>query len=196
MYNNFVELDEWNHCFASSWLYDSNYDIEIEIGSSTGEFLCAMAAKDTYRRFIGVDILPEKCASASKLARTMRLDNICFVSGEGKTFISQYVDNNTISALHIYFPSPPEEHLWGKLISKEFVSEVRRVLITGGEIRIVTDQGDYFSESCEYLKSQEFWFTQWPDLPIDVPRGYLVGTQFERRYREEGKRIYYCYILK
>ena len=51
MYNNFVELDEWSQCFASGWLYDSSYDVELEIGSSTGEFLCAMAAKDTYRIF-------------------------------------------------------------------------------------------------------------------------------------------------
>jgi tRNA G46 methylase TrmB len=71
-----------------------------------------------------------------------------------------------------------------------FVKQVRRALMTGGQLIIVTDHMDYFRHIELVLPRVEGMIT------VPMPRmtdrgGELVGTNFERKYIAQGRPFYH-----
>src|SRR5579871_37665 len=123
---------------------------DIEIGSRAATFLCALASSSPAGRFIGVEINADACAKAATRALRSNVKNIRIVQMEGYRFLSSVVPDESVLSIHIYFPTPFPESIGLKrrLVNLDFMDEARRILVPGGNLRIATDQQDYFAECC------------------------------------------------
>lgn len=168
-------------------LFGNDHPVQIEVGFGKGLFLLTQGQARPDTNFLGIEIERKyTLVTATRLARAS-LANVKLACTEARWFLKERVAAGSVAALHVYFPDPwwKNRHRKRKLFTRSFVAECARVLMDDGRLHFVTDVADYFAESIEIIKDV-------PALrPLPVEPGeqeYL--TNFERKYRLEGRPIY------
>ena len=175
--------------------------VEIEIGSGKGTFLLAISEVKPGTNFIGFEWAKEYANyAADRLRRHNRL-NCRIVGGEATWWIRCHVPDNSIQAVHIYFPDPwpKTRHHKRRIIQLPFLKDVHRILVPGGKLRLVTDHADYFAHMQATLAAQTDLTVVEFDSPVAAQvgaAGMIVGTNFEKKYIAEGRPFYATAAVK
>ena len=174
-------------------LYGNNHPVELEIGMGKGTFLTEQAKARPDVNFFGIEWARWFWRYASDRMRRHELRNVHTVRAEASFFLNEFVPAESISVLHIYFPDPwpKARHNKRRLIQPKFMPVVARVLKPGGRIQVVTDHQGYWEENIEpTIKSAEGFTVVDYNRPGSAGEGEFVGTNFERKYRREGRPFY------
>ena len=183
--------------------------LELEIGSGKGTFLLNQARAMPGVNYIGIEWAKQFWLYAADRCRRHGLENVRVVRAEAAAFVRNYVADSSLRQVHIYFPDPwpKSRHHKRRLIQEGFLRELWRVLAPGipgthgngesaGRIRIATDHAEYFEWMVEHAGRVTDLFELLPfESPASAGEGELVGTNFERKYRREG-RPFYSMVLK
>ncbi|MSQ96683.1 MAG: tRNA (guanosine(46)-N7)-methyltransferase TrmB [Gemmataceae bacterium] len=168
-------------------LFDNDHPIEIEVGFGKGLFLFTQGQARPVTNFLGIEIERKYVLiTATRLAQAA-VKNVKLACTDARWFLRERIAAGSVAALHVYFPDPwwKNRHRKRKLFTRDFAVECARVLKTTGRLHFVTDVADYFAESVEMLKDVPVLQT----LPVsNEDTDYL--TNFERKYRLEGRAIY------
>jgi tRNA (guanine-N7-)-methyltransferase len=174
-----------------SALFGNDHPVEIEIGFGKGLFLINAAPARPQANFLGIEIERKYALfTATRLAKR-GLTNVKLACCDARWFLKELVAAGTVQAIHVYFPDPwwKTRHRKRRLFSADFAVQCARVLQPGGHLHLITDVAEYFTETLEMLKKV-------PDLealPVpaieepDHAEDYL--TNFERKYRQQGRPI-------
>jgi tRNA (guanine-N7-)-methyltransferase len=179
-------LIDWHNLFGNA------NPVEIEVGFGKGLFLvnCAQARPET--NFFGIEIERKYTLfTATRLAKRA-LRNAKVVAFDARGFLEGYVAADSVAAMHVYFPDPwwKNRHRKRRLFTEAFASACARVLISGGYLHFVSDVEDYFAESARMLARLN-WMTELPAPAVRAPNHEMdFLTNFERKYRREGRPIY------
>ena len=113
------------------------------------------------------------------------------IRAEAGFFLREFVPPESLSVLHIYFPDPwpKARHHKRRLIQPAFMPLVECVLIPGGRLQIVTDHHEYFEQIEPTVKGSNLTVIDY-NRPGSAGEGEFVGTNFERKYRREGRPFY------
>jgi len=174
-------------------IFGNTHPVELEIGSGKGTFLLAIAEARPEHNYIGIEWAKQYAEFAADRFRRHNLANTRMVYGDASWWIRCHVPDNSLTAIHVYFPDPwpKTRHHKRRLVQLPFLKEVHRMLIPGGKLRLVTDHADYFAHMEETLKAQSdltlIPFDSPVPLKADAPEGSIVGTNFERKYIAEGR---------
>lgn len=198
-----------------AWFDTPDRPLEIEIGSGKGTFLVQQAASQPGTNFLGIEYAHEYWLYAADRVRRHALDNVRMLYADASDFLRWRTPDACARVLHLYFPDPwpKKRHHKRRMVCDAFLADAWRVLEPGGELRIVTDHDGYW----EWMQAH---FARWaaepgnaaPDAdrsreeprcyerldfarPPSADEGELVGTNFERKYREEG-RPFHATILR
>lgn len=168
-------------------IFGNDHPVEIEVGFGKGLFLTNQASSRPAVNFLGIEIERKYTLfTATRLAKR-GLSNVKLACTDARWFLKERVAAASVAALHVYFPDPwwKTRHRKRKLFTRAFAEECARVLTPGGELHFITDVGAYFAETLEMLKDV-------PGLvPLPLPATEDEGvTNFERKYRREGRAIY------
>jgi tRNA (guanine-N7-)-methyltransferase len=175
-----------------SVLFGNANPVELEIGSGKGAFLLAAAGERPNHNFIGIEWAKAYCSYAADRLRRHGLLNCRMVRCEALEWVREYVPDDSIAAVHIYFPDPwpKARHHKRRLIQTAFLDEVRRILHQGGNLRIKTDHAEYF----EHIQGVLGEYRGLKIIPFDSPlagaSANQVGTNFERKYQRENRTFY------
>ena len=168
-------------------LFGNDHPVEIEIGFGKGLFLVTQGQACPATNFLGIEIERKyTLLTATRIAR-LELRNIKLACTDARWFLKERVAPGSVAAMHVYFPDPwwKTRHRKRKLFTRDFADQAVRVLQPGGRLHFVTDVADYFTDTIAML-------TDVPalrSLPMrECAAGYL--TNFERKYRLEGRAIY------
>ena len=71
-------------------------------------------------------------------------------------------------------------------MQEKFIPLLLRVLTPGGQVRIVTDHEDYFQQIDRVIHGSGMQVIEY-NRPGAAADGEFVGTNFERKYRREGR---------
>lgn len=235
-----------------AWFPDPSHPFEIEIGSGKGTFLIQHAEQHPETNFLGIEWAREFFEYAADRVRRRRagladeeegadalgapasaLMNVRMLNTDASEFIRWRVPDSIVRVIHLYFsdPWPKSRHHRRRVIQDRFLAEAARVLIPGGEIRIVTDHEELWAWDCAHFADwavdpddlmdravvdrgrtdvQRERAGRSPELPFGHPpyilspfqraagagEGELVGTNFERKYRREGRAFWSIVLLK
>jgi len=165
--------------------------IEMEIGSGKGTFLVSRAKARPDINLLGIEYARFYTMFSAARIKREGLQNVKVICANAEDFIKNHTPADYLSRLHIYFPDPwpKRKHHKRRLIKPEFVLESRRVLKPGGLFLVVTDHLGYFYHIREILAD----FPGLARVPFSGNAGedeYLVGTNFEKKYRREGRDIF------
>lgn len=164
--------------------------LELEIGSGKGTFLVNQAPQNQQINYIGLEYAKAYWRHAADRVRRHAVENVRMVHAEAGYFVRNYIADSLFQQVHIYFPDPwpKAKHNKRRLIQAPFLRELHRVLTTDGQIRLATDHEDYFHWMEDHTSQVDDLFERLPFVsPDSAGEGELVGTNFERKYRREGR---------
>jgi tRNA (guanine-N7-)-methyltransferase len=169
-------------------LYGNIHPVEMEIGMGKATFLVEQAKARPEVNFFGIEYASWFWRYGSDRLRRAGCTNARTIRAEAGFFLREFVPDASLSVMHIYFPDPwpKKRHHKRRLIQAPFMLELDRVLKAGGRLQVVTDHEDYFQQIEEVVKSSTFQIVDY-NRPGSANEGEFVGTNFERKYRREGR---------
>lgn len=173
---------------------------EIEIGSGKGTFLVQQAALQPETCFLGIEYAGEFWRYAADRLRRNRRHNVRLLYGDAAEFVRFRLVESVCRVVHLYFadPWPKKKHHKRRMVQDATLAALHRVLIPGGEVRIVTDHPEYWAwiEDHAARAVRAGLFDREPfDRPASAGSNEVVGTNFERKYRREG-RPFHAMVLR
>ena len=176
---------------TSMALFGNDRPLELEIGSGKGSFLLAESGARPEVNFLGIEYARRYWIFAADRLRRAGRENARVVLAEASAFVHDFVESQSLSAIHVYFPDPwpKTRHHRRRLLQPAFLEELVSTLKPGGRLSIATDHGEYFEKIAAAVKRS-------PLAEADFARtraaleSEVVGSNFERKYRLEGRNIY------
>jgi tRNA (guanine-N7-)-methyltransferase len=181
----------WNDLFGNT------HPIELEIGMGKGTFITEQAKAHPAVNYFGIEWAKWFWRYASDRLRRNQCDNTRTVRAEAAYFLTEFVQPESVSVLHIYFPDPwpKKRHQKRRLIQQKFMPIIERILTPGGRLQIVTDHQGYFEQIEPVVRASNLNVVDY-NRPGSAGEGEFVGTNFERKYRREGRPFYALAAVK
>lgn len=176
--------------FQWSQFFKNENPVEIEIGSGKGGFAVEYAQIRPEINVLGSE-WDTKCARyAGSRIHKHDIENAVMLHGDLFYFLRDFVPNNSVSAFHMYFPDPwPKKKQRKKRLMKvELLTEIFRATQPGVDAKFY-----WGTDFQEYNEAAQELFSETPFLELereDAPPTYGIQTNFEKKYREEGRPIY------
>jgi tRNA (guanine-N7-)-methyltransferase len=166
--------------------------LEVDLGCGDGSFLVAMAEKYPERNFLGVERLLGRVRSASGRAARHAVSNLRVLRVETSYAVGYLFPPGSTAVAHLLFPDPwpKKRHERRRLVTKDFLAAVYRLLTPNGCFRIVTDRADYFAAIRELAANSAF-----AEEPVSREEAFPLTT-FEKRFLTEGAPIYRLVLRK
>ena len=178
--------------------------LEIEIGSGKGTFLLAYGASKPETNLLGIEWAGEFFAYTADRVRRRQLPNVRVLHGDATEFVRWRLPTSSVRVIHLYFsdPWPKARHHKKRVIQHRFLTDAWRVLEPEGELRVVTDHAALWAWDCEHFEPWcaagaapiEGFEGPMPafameafEPPPGAGEGELVGSNFERKFRREGR---------
>jgi tRNA (guanine-N7-)-methyltransferase len=173
-------------------IFGNDHPVEVEIGSGKGLFLANAASANPNHNFFGIELAKKYARKGAERVAKRELRNVRVLPDDALLFMAKYVPPASLRAVHVYFPDPwwKTRHRKRRVFGEPLVLDIERTLETGGELHVATDVSDYFVV-IEALMATHPRFDRQPEPQPTVPEhehDYL--TNFERKYRIEGRPIY------
>lgn len=172
------------------WFQNKSAPFEIEIGSGKGTFLLQESQQRTNPNYLGFEWASEFYRYAADRIRRHHLTNVKMMHGDATEFLRFWCKENVADVIHLYFsdPWPKTRHHKRRVIQDTTLENFHRVLKNGGVVHVVTDHDNLWQWCEEHFQKHSNLFTQQPfNITPSADEGELVGTNFERKYRREGR---------
>jgi len=172
-------------------LFGNDRPVEMEIGMGKGTFITEQARARPEVNFFGIEWARWYWRYASDRLRRNGCLNARTVRAEAGFFLAEFVADASLSVLHVYFPDPwpKKRHHKRRLIQPPFIQQVERILCPGGRAQIVTDHQEYFEQIESVVRDSRLTVVDY-HRPGSAGEGEFVGTNFERKYRRDGRPFY------
>jgi tRNA (guanine-N7-)-methyltransferase len=192
---------------VGAWFAEPKRPLHIEIGSGKGTFLLQEAPNWPEVNWLGMEYEGEFFKYAADRVRRAGLPNVKMMCIDASEFVHWRVASDSVDVIHLYFPDPwpKSKHHRRRMIQDRFLQDCARVLKMRegihGELRVVTDHPEYWAwmeehfarfatkegEGVEKMKEGMLFTREAFKPPAGAGEGELVGTNFERKYRREGR---------
>jgi tRNA (guanine-N7-)-methyltransferase len=172
-------------------LFGNDHPVEFEVGSGKGLFLANAARAHPDRNFLGVEISKKYARIAAERLARPGIANAKLWAADVRDVLGR-VPDQSLRAVHVYFPDPwwKKRHKKRRVFNEGLVSEVERTLRPGGELHVASDVEEYFGVIRELIAASPR-FVERPLPEVGTPEHDLdYLTNFERKYRIEGRPIY------
>jgi tRNA (guanine-N7-)-methyltransferase len=173
-------------------LFGREAPLVVEVGSGKGLFMRSAPVIEPTMNFLGIEIVEKyaKFSAAGLLKRN--LSNAVMVAGDALRIFNELLPDNSIEAIHVYFPDPwwKKRHRKRRVMNEAFLKNVERTLLPGRKLHFWTDVEEYFTTTLELIKTTTTLLG-----PLEVPEkspehDLDYRTHFERRMRQHEEAVY------
>jgi len=167
-------------------VFGNDHPVVLEIGSGKGRFLISSAIEQPEVNFIGVEKSLHYHRVINERVQKRHLKNVRLINHDAFLVVRDMLADASLREIHIYFPDPwpRKRDQKRRIIRPEVLEQFRRVLVEGGSGIYVTDHREYFEAAAPLIEAA-FRSERRIPQPEDLPR-----TNYEAKYREEGRPIY------
>ncbi len=179
-------------------VFGNDRPVEVEVGSGKGLFLTSAAAANPGTNYLGIEIVRKyQLFIATRLAKR-GLPNVRVACADARLLLRDCVAGESVRALHVYFPDPwwKTRHHKRRVFTAEFAQQAWRVLRPGGELLVVTDVPDYAQMVRETVAGHTAFAESDPPAEQAPQHDMDYLTNFERKFRRQGKPIHRMRFVK
>ncbi|MFO0788742.1 MAG: tRNA (guanosine(46)-N7)-methyltransferase TrmB [Pirellulales bacterium] len=166
-------------------LFERAAPLEVEVGSGKGLFMLSAAAKNAAHNFLGIEIATKYARFAAARLAKAGLTNAVMVHGDAQPIFAELLPENSLAAVHVYFPDPwwKKRHAKRRVLNEVFVHQVERVLVPGGALHYWTDVRERFEETLKLLVAKTTLVGPLEVAERAAEHDLDYRTHFERRMR-------------
>ena len=173
--------------YVWSEVFGRSSPVEVDLGAGDGVYAEARAKRESDRNFIAVERLLGRATKIAKKAIRNKLTNLKILRLESAYFIKNLCAESSLDAITVRYPDPwpKRRHHANRLLQKEFFEDAARAVISGGCMKLTTDDREYFEWAQKEAEKCSAWV---PDLSwtgIDEPT-----SEFEELFAKEGREVY------
>lgn len=213
--DNLADSPESARLDPRQWFPHPHRPFDLEIGSGKGTFLIQQADLEPETNFLGIEWAKEFYLYAADRVRRRQdagtLTNVRLLHTDATEFIRWRIPDSIVRVIHLYFsdPWPKSRHHKRRVVQDRFLRDAARVLIPGGELRLVTDHPELWAWYEDHMA--RWTDPDTPPMPGVPPAPFqrhpferppsageheLVGTNFERKFRQEGRQFHAAILRK
>lgn len=177
-------------------VFGNGNPVHLEIGCGKGGFVCEMSAKHPEINFLACEKISNVLIVALERAKSEGLRNVHFLNCAAQV-LGKYIPDGAVSRIYLNFsdPLPKEGYKKQRLTHKAFLSRYAALLAADGQIVQKTDNyglylfslENYTDAGYEIVFKSEDW---------DSSANGDVETEYERHFKEQGKKIYRIVAVK
>jgi tRNA (guanine-N7-)-methyltransferase len=168
-------------------------EVWLEIGFGGAEHMIWQARETPNAGIIGCEPFEEGVVKALAAIEAGNLSNIRIHADDARPLL-RWLPDRSLARAFVLFPDPwpKKRHQKRRLVSRETLQFLARVLRPGAELRFATDIGDYARTALfSIMENKAFgWLadgpSDWRVRPADWPE-----TRYERKALREGRKPYY-----
>ena len=127
----------------------------MEIGTGMGEATAEIARNFPETGFFALEVHRPGIGSLLARINEFELMNLRLINEDARIVLSEYMPDQCLDAVHLYFPDPwhKKKHWKRRIVQRDFVDLIYRKLKPGGHIHIATDWVPYAQWSEEKFGS-------------------------------------------
>ncbi len=173
-------------------LFGNDRPVEVEIGSGKGLFLTNAGQANPSRNFLGIEMAKKYAYKAAERVAKLALGNVRVLPGDAILFMAKYAPPASLAAVHVYFPDPwwKARHKKRRVFAEPLVRNLERTLLPGADLHVATDVEEYFGVIRTLMAGHPRFAPQPEPVTIAPEHDGDYLTNFERKYRIEGRPIY------
>jgi tRNA (guanine-N7-)-methyltransferase len=175
-----------------SAVFGNDRPVELEVGCGKGLFLLTSAAARPETNFAGIEIVRKyQLFTATRLAKR-EVKNVRVACADARLFLRDCVPAASLQTVHVYFPDPwwKKRHHKRRVFTEEFAGQCSRVLRPGGELSAATDVPEYAVVMAQTMAALAEFRALPPPEPGTPTHDLDYLTNFERKFRKQGKPIF------
>jgi len=194
----FEEAFRTEHPMKGNWRKDffrNDNPVVLELGCGRGEYTVALAARNTDKNFIGIDIKGARMWRGAKTATEAGMKNAGFLRTRIE-FIESFFGPGEVDEIWITFPDPQpkKQRVKKRLTSPVFLNSYAKLAKPGAKIHLKTDSvlmHDYTKAVARHnrLAIEECTADIYGEGTADDTLS--VKTAYESRFLDEGRPITY-----
>jgi tRNA (guanine-N7-)-methyltransferase len=175
-----------------SELFGNDHPVELEIGSGKGLFLLNAASTAPGHNFLGVELARKYARLAAQRLARRQVANARIWRGDARLLMGRLVPAASLRAVHVYFPDPwwKKRHKKRRVFTADLVVQIGQALESGGELRVASDVEEYFDLIHSLIAANPRFRDQSVPALKDAENELDYLTNFERKYRLEGRPIF------
>lgn len=176
--------------------FKNDSPVTLELACGRGEYTVGLARLFPQKNFIGVDIKGERIWKGSTAALQEGLQNACFLRTQ-ILMLENFFGPGEVDEIWLTFPDPRprKRDVKRRLTSPRFMEMYKRIMKTGGYLRLKTDNTQLY----EYTLEQASMRSDIEDLSYtaDVYSSDLenecfdIKTRYEQEFAGKGEKIKY-----
>ncbi len=176
----------------ASLLFGRTAPLEVEVGSGKGLFLRHAAAERPEVDYLGIEVARTYAEFTAAALAKAGLPNARIVAGDALRIFRELIPDNTLKAVHVYFPDPwwKQRHRKRRVLCESFLRDVERTLRPGGSLHFWTDVEEYFQTTLELLPKCTSFEGPLPVPETPAEHDMAYRTHFERRVRLAAEPVY------
>lgn len=176
--------DKWHEIFAN------DNPIHLEIGAGKGDFIIEKAKTNPNINFIALEMNTNAFVIASRKIIEQELTNVIGLVDYAEELTDTF-DENEIDHIYINFstPWPKTKHHKRRLSHPRFLERYEKIIKSNGIIEQKTDDLPFFEDSLKYY---EDFGMEVLESNFDLPEEKSIVTEYERKWRDRQKPIYYA----
>ncbi len=173
-------------------IFEKDQPVEVEVGFGKGLFLTTAGVARPDTNFFGIEIVRKYQLYATERIALRALPNVRTCCADAKRILREVIAPDSVAVVHVFFPDPwwKNKHKQRLLFTDEFAALVLRVLKPGGILHFVTDVHDYFEMVTELLRGVPAFAVAAPPEENTPEHDMDYLTNFERKFRREGRPIH------
>ena len=185
-------LEELPRPLGGPALFGREAPLELEVGSGKGLFLRTAGAARPDTDFLGVEIAVKYARFAAAGLMKAGLPNAIVVQGDALRLLAEYLPDDALHAVHVYFPDPwwKKRHKKRRVMRETLLGDVERTLRPGGSLHFWTDVEEYFLTSLELIAAHTKLLGPMAVAEQHSEHDLDYRTHFERRGRQHEEPVY------
>ena len=173
-------------------MYGNTNPVEVEVGFGKGLYLMSAGTAQPQVNYFGIEIVRKYQLYATTRAAVRELRNVRTCCADAKLVLANHIVPGSVRTVHVFFPDPwwKNRHKKRLLMTEEFAASIARVLPVDGLFHFVTDVKDYFEMVSAMLAELPLFRLLPPPMENTPAHEMDYLTNFERKFRQEGRPIY------
>lgn len=177
-------------------LFGNSNPVTIEIGFGMGTATAEIAAQNPDKNYIGIEVHKPGVGKLLGEIHTRGLTNIRIIEYDALEVLNSMIDDNSVSAFHVFFPDPwpKKRHHKRRLVQRPRTVFFASKLAPGGYFYMVTDWPEYAESALTELNATEGIVNKYSGFAEH--QSWRPETKFEARGIRDERPINELFFVK